>query len=308
MTRRRPSACTGKAGHWPGGLLFALLLAAAVPMTGTPDDAAAGERERLETRFGVLEIAPVEDPDSSLERLLLDGELFLDVVRDEFEGWWFDFVGYWPHDEGGRSQDFVLVERLSTGNTVCSFDHILIRLSASEIEVWPGLASCASDVVRAAWSGSSFEIDLRSFDLRYSAARIVWKGGEVDERLVARTFEPGPVPGGGADVLRWEGRLAWEILEDPGEQRRLLTIMPPAALFDLWDNISTAMPAHVADGWLIATGCKPHNCGFTHAAIAIEVATGRPQALIWSAEEGIRVFGATRPEETPLLDGRIWLR
>ena len=80
-----------------------------------------------------------------------------------------------------------------------------------------------------------------------------------------------------------------------GAPRRFSSIMPPAALYELVRNtgLGVAGNSGLVDGVLIARGCRPHICPDFVGAIAIELATGRPYALIYNREKGLKVYGAT---------------
>ena len=52
----------------------------------------------------------------------------------------------------------------------------------------------------------------------------------------------------------------------------------------------------MVDGFLVAWGCRPHDCGDTKGFIAIEVATGKPYAAACTREHGFTVFGGALAE------------
>ncbi len=136
--------------------------------------------------------------------------------------------------------------------------------------------------------------DLSHVTLRYN-------GSEMEEIEVPRDDSRARIAGAGKDVTRWIGVHPAEILDDSTERRRFATIMAPAELYELVRNTSVADPAEsrLANGVLVARGCSHSSCQDMYGAIAIELATGRPYALIYNGETGLKVYGSSTLAEAP---------
>ena len=170
---------------------------------------------------------------------------------------------------------FVLVTpegnaRASNKSKSCSWYIIAMRVSHEEIEL---------DV----------EIPYRP-DLVHLTIR--FDGEALQEFEVPRDDSGAEIAGAGPDVTRWIGVHPAALLDDSSERRRFETIMSREELYELvWRMYLGFGDSELVDDFLIAKGCKPHDCGDAKAAIAIELTTGRPFAVIYSREDGIRVFG-----------------
>jgi len=132
-----------------------------------------------------------------------------------------------------------------------------------------------------------------------------YDGSEMEEIEVPRDDSQARIAGGGQDVTRWLGVHLFEILDHSTERRRFATIMANAELYELVRNTMAAYPgeSRLADGVLVAWGCRHANCQDMSGAVAIEIATGRPYALIYNREIGLEVYGSTLVEAPePLQD------
>ena len=116
---------------------------------------------------------------------------------------------------------FVLVpnkglERASESSTTCSDIILEMRVSRQEIE---------HDLPPMHRS------NLSHFTLRYD-------GSELEQIEVLRDDFRVPVVGAGAEVTRWVGVSAFEILNDPSERQRFATIINRDALFQLVEFVA----------------------------------------------------------------------
>jgi hypothetical protein len=84
--------------------------------------------------------------------------------------------------------------------------------------------------------------------------------------------------GAGADVTRWAGVRAYEVLEDASERLRFRTIIGDDDLNHLRTSLQLSQPMEETGGFLTGWGCWPHLCGPRPAFLALEVATGKPYA------------------------------
>ena len=144
-------------------------------------------------------------------------------------------------------------------------------------------------------SHRAIELDIRTLRPDLSHVTLRYDGSAMEEIEVPRDDSRARMAGAGPDVTRWIDAHQGDILDDPSERRRFSSIMPPAALYELVRNtgLGVAGNSGLVDGVLIARGCRPHICPDFVGAIAIELATGRPYALIYNREKGLKVYGAT---------------
>ncbi len=268
-----------------------LFLAAALVLAGGPATAQDGFRyewKSAETRFGSVTVETTKDSSGfeGAEGVFVDG-----VSVPGFENW-----RYWIEGaEQVGEDDVVLLYASSGGNEVCTHhvQLLILRLGRTPAAS-PPFAWCPADLKDVRNYGTRLEIDVAVTDPRLSHVAAVYAQGRVAEVAVPMRETAAPMPGGGTAVTRWEGAHPYEILEDPGERQRFLALMPQEKLFQLQERVSVASGAEIRDGWLIATGCMPHQCGIEGGAFAIEIATGRAEAVIFHASGGTERFSEAK--------------
>ncbi len=162
-------------------------------------------------------------------------------------------------------------------------------------------------------SSRAIELDVVPIPIRPDLSHVTlrYNGSEMEEIEVPRDDSRARIAGAGKDVTRWIGVHPARILDDPTERRRFATIMAPAELYDLVRSTRAAYPveSRLANGVLVAWGCSHPSCHDMYGAITIELATGRPHALIYNREAGLKIYGSTLAEAPgPLQDiGAEWL-
>ena len=221
---------------------------------------------------------------------------YVDGTRldDDEVGLWLETRIYWRPDADvvvlarrqivniirscGVRYQFVLVTpegnaRASNKSKSCSRRIMATRVSHEEIEL---------DV------GIPYRPDLVHLTIRFD-------GETLQEFEVPRDDSGAEIAGAGPDVTRWIGVHPAALLDDSSERRRFETIMSREEVYELVSRMYIAFEySELVDDFLIAMGCMPHNCGPSQAAIAIEVATGRPFAIFYDALDGkIRAFGSS---------------
>ena len=82
------------------------------------------------------------------------------------------------------------------------------------------------------------------------------------------------------NVTRWVGQYAFDVMEDPVEKKRFRTIMD-AKTFELFKQATSVASPIGSDGfWVVGEGCWPHTCDTRAGFFAIEIATGKPVAVM----------------------------
>ena len=218
--------------------------------------------------------------------------------EEEKVGLWLETNIYWRSDADvvvlgrrhvtgacGVRYQFVLVTpegnaRASNASKSCSWNIIAMRVSHEEIEL---------DVEMP------YRPDLVQLTIRFN-------GEALQEFEVPRDDSGAEIAGAGPDATRWIGAHPAALLDDSSERRRFETIMSREEVYELVGHMYLAFDyAELAGDFLIAKGLKPHDCGDAKAEIAIEVTTGRPFAIIYRREDGIRVFGGALSDAPELL-------
>lgn len=101
------------------------------------------------------------------------------------------------------------------------------------------------------------------------------------------------------NVTRWVGQYAFDLMKDPGERKRFRTIMD-AKTFKLFKQATSVASPIGSDGfWVVGEGCWQHTCNTRAGFFAIEIATGRPVAvMLFDGKRytyGARANGIPRP-------------
>lgn len=201
---------------------------------------------------------------------------------------WLETRIYWRPDA-----DVVVLSRLEISNACFGRYQFVLVPREGFPEASEPSESCSNGILAMRVSHQQIELDIavRRPDLAHATIR--FDGGSMQEIEVSRDDSSAAIAGDGPDVTRWAGVHPSTILDEASERRRFGTIMQREDLYELVYNTYLGVPGHtrLVDGILIAEGCKPHDCGDTRGAIAIEVETGRPYAMVFGRERGLRVFG-----------------
>lgn len=217
---------------------------------------------------------------------------YVDGTRldDDEVGLWLETRIYWRPDVDA----VVLGRRHVTGACVVRYQFVLVTPEGNARASNPS-KSCSWDIIAMRVSHEEIVLDVEipyRPDLVHLTIR--FDGNALQEFEIPRDDSGAEIAGAGPDVTRWIGVHPAALLDDSSERRRFETIMSREEVYELVGHMYLAFDyAKLAGDFLIATGCKPHDCGDAKAAIAIEVTTGRPFAIIYSRENGIRVFGST---------------
>lgn len=214
---------------------------------------------------------------------------------------------YWRRDA-----DVVVLYRLENNNTCAGrYQFVLVPETGRERASKPA-TDCVGEILQMRVSPGAIELDVSNGEPHLSHVTLRYDGFEMEEIEVPRDDSLARIAGSGKDVTRWIGVHPSAILDDPTERRRFATIMAHAELYDLVRSTTHAYPAEsrLANGTLVAWGCSRAACHDMSGAIAIELATGRPYALIYNRDTGLKAYGSTLAEAPqPLQDIAVeWLR
>ncbi|MDG2339618.1 MAG: hypothetical protein P8L32_00280 [Paracoccaceae bacterium] len=114
------------------------------------------------------------------------------------------------------------------------------------------------------------------YDPKNHAIGYAWNGYGLSEVPITISRQGIPAPVGKDMVTRWDRVDPYEMLSDPVEQVRLLSIMSE----DEFDRLSWLMsfrsPAIIRGDYLVAEGCVKYMCSTQNAVIAIRVSDGLP--------------------------------
>ena len=214
-------------------------------------------------------------------------------------------VGLWLETNIYRRSDadvVVLVRRHVTGSCGVRYQFVLVTPEGNA-RASNKSKSCSWYIIAVRVSHEEIELDVEipyRPDLVHLTIR--FNGEALREFEVPRDDSGADIAGAGPDATRWIGVHPAALLDDSSERRRFETIMSREEVYELVGHMYLAFDyAELAGDFLIAKGLKPHDCGDAKAEIAIEVTTGRPFAIIYSREDGIRVFdGALSDAPEPL--------
>ncbi|MDE2789457.1 MAG: hypothetical protein OXI81_03415 [Paracoccaceae bacterium] len=216
----------------------------------------------------------------------VDGTRLDDV---EEVGLWLETRIYWRPD----ADVIVLSRRHVTGACGMRYQFVLVTFEGNARASNPS-NSCSGSIIAMRVSHEEIELDVRIPNRPELLHRTIrFDGDSLQEFEVPRDESGAEIAGAGPDVTRWIGVHPAALLDDSSERRRFEMIMRREELYELISHMYIAQGAKLAGDFLSMEGCKPHDCGDAKAAIAIEVTTGQPFAIIFSREDGIRVFGGT---------------
>lgn len=238
--------------------------------------------QRLTTRFGDLQVVGTD-----LDDVLKLGDRTITASDGSPLDFRLFLVDVWQDD----ATDLALVFGSTGGNDVCSNAYRLIEVTDHGARATDQFARCAGEVIDARVREGRLELKLRATNPRDAHIAVVVEGGQVSETKVPMQEVPAPMPGGGEQVTRWIGNHPWDVLEDPAERQRFMAIMPREKLFALMDRTSVAPGVRLADGWLVGIGNMPHQGCAEMGGFAIEVASGRVEAVMFHKGEAPELFG-----------------
>ena len=105
----------------------------------------------------------------------------------------------------------------------------------------------------------------------------------------------------GRDVTKWDGASHAEYFASPVEWARFQAVVTSEEFREIRQGTEMNTRTRIEDGFLVLTGCFKRSCPFTRAGLAVEVATGRPMAVVWQRDEGARFYGARGGRMAPAL-------
>ena len=196
--------------------------------------------------------------------------------------------------------DVIVLARLEVSNACWArFQFIVVSEKGYPRASKPS-ESCPLGLIAMRVSHEKIELDTSTRRPDLSHVTLRFDGEAIQELEVPRDDSGAQTAGAGPEVTRWIGVHPSLILDESSERRRFATIMDREDLYELVRNtrVSDSANARLVDRVLVAWGCRAHECPDAQAAIAIEVATGRPYAVICTHERGSSTFGGA-PDELP---------
>lgn len=241
--------------------------------TAAHGEIADGQGKAIDTRFGRVQVVPV---DSYAEGLTFNGALLSGVSNR-----WLWIAGGWS--PSGEAHDWVLVSSNHGGN-MCPTEFVALKIAAAGIARTESFGSCLGDDPDVTFEPGRMIVTLHDPALDVERRRFAFDGATLTDTAIAAATAP--AAGAGADALRWVGRSGYEVLEDAGERARFAQILPGDLLADLLRRVTLGNAARQVGGWVVGTGCQPHQCNVHAGLWAIRIADGRPAAVFF--DEGNR--------------------
>ena len=250
------------------------------------------------TRFSELEIV---DPGHQYQKLISNGREQNWHPGGVVEGtlhWRLVMKSriYWRKDAD------VIVSHRPENNNCCWGRHqfVFVPKTGRERASKPS-TGCSGKILRMRVSPRAIELEVYNGEPRLSHPTLRYDCSGMEEIVVPCGDSRARIAGARKDVTRWTGVHLSAVLDDPAERRRFATIISDAELYDLVRNTKAVYPSNsrLDNGTLVAWGCRHvacHGMCGMYGAIAIELATGRPYALILNRETGLKVYGSTFAE------------
>jgi len=283
-----------------------IMMTCVVVLSGSPPDCLCEESKFVaETRFGWLSIGKVGgkwlkgSPPSHVYFVFFKGEELRMQVH------YTRVVAVHTLD---AEIDVVLISDPPGGNA-CPSMFTLIDIRESGAKVVDTFGNCMPRIDKSWVQDGILYVEIKSSQPGIEADVFSYDGKTMSKAKIYENNAGVEMAGGGHDVSRWEGRRTFEIFDDKGERLRFLQIMGQSELDELREVTKVSTPATIQDGYLIVSGCKPHDCPSGHGAIAVELETGHPFAVMYpymshrDSSSEVRIFGGTLHElPRPLRD------
>ena len=107
-----------------------------------------------------------------------------------------------------------------------------------------------------------------------------WNGKTMIETILKRSNSGAGIPGGGDAVRRWKDKYLFELLGDPDERTRLLSVLSEEELKWFGYAVMRGSPMHEKDGFVVGHGCEPDMCNANWAVLALRISDGAPFVLM----------------------------
>lgn len=181
----------------------------------------------------------------------------------------------------------LILVSVSYGGNACPAEFRWLDTTPGKVAITESFGTC-SDLIKVSHTSEVVTVTMPSMNTSVGRVAYDYDGTTITERMLG--LEASGVPEG--DIRAWAGKHASDYLGAAENEARLLELMG-------WDMLAVARNAilitsEVLDeqaGYLVAGGCKPHDCGDTYGAIALHLETGEP--LVAVKEDGAlpKLFG-----------------
>lgn len=207
-------------------------------------------------------------------------------------------VGNKAFDLGGSVAYASLREKLgnlilvstSAGGNACAGTFMWLDTTPGRVGLSEDFGTC-SDRIEVSHTSEVVTVTMPSMNASRGTIAYDYDGKAVTERMLG--LEPAGVSGD--DPKAWAGKYAVDYLGAPENEARLIELMG-------WDMLDVARNSVVVTsevleeqgGYLAAGGCKPHDCGSTYGAIALDLETGEPLVALKQDGAKPKLFGKPR--------------
>ncbi|MEX3016506.1 hypothetical protein [Gymnodinialimonas hymeniacidonis] len=232
--------------------------------------------ERVNTRFGEIHAVGAD-----FQFTLWHNQTQLPLPEDG--RWWVNW-----HQPSEGDFDWVLASHHHGGNS-CGGAAYLLRVGADGVAAGQPISDCDGLLLDIRAAADWVEVDRMEPNILVTHVTIRWQGDAYTETL--HYAPPAEAAGAGADVTRWLGEHAANMLEDPSERARFESAMQVWEMQDLWVRLLVGTSVAQQGDWVFATGCQPHACGLDMGAIGIRISDGAVAAVIRSSGNPDRTFG-----------------
>ena len=223
--------------------------------------------------------------DSPSGEVRITGEHHARVVRVGDESISLD-SGYAYASLREKVGNLILVS-VSYGGNACPAEFRWLDTTPGKVALTDSFGTC-SDLVEISYTAEVVTVTMPSMNTSVGRVAYDFDGTTITERMLG--LEASGVPEG--DVRAWAGKHASDYLGAAENEARLLELMG-------WDMLAIARNAILITsevleeqtGYLVAGGCKPHDCGDTYGAIALHLETGEPLVAVKEDDASPKLFG-----------------
>ncbi|MGC9419944.1 MAG: hypothetical protein ACP5EN_13335 [Rhodovulum sp.] len=261
--------------------LAALLALAAAPAFAQP--VTLGEYDAIQTRFGLLSVAPMSQWEKGL---FLNGS-----GAPLAQNWRVTMRGAFAR--GDEAVDWVLVETSHNGN-MCPVSYALVQVSAAGARTTDPFGDCLGRIREVRLGAGRIEVDIEDPDIQIDLRRYAFDGAALTETAIAPAASQAAPAGAGQDVTRWLGGHSGMIFDDASEQARFGAIMGLAQFEELRRRVAVGGNTERRGDWVFGAGCMAHQCNAVAGVWGLRISDGAPVAVFIDAGRAPRFFG--RPD------------
>lgn len=258
--------------------LAAVLALVAAPVFAQP--VTLGEYEAIQTRFGLLSVAPLSEWEKGL---FLNG-----AGQPLAQNWHVSMRGAFAR--GDENFDWVLVETSHNGN-MCPVSHVLLQVSPAGARATQPFGDCLGRIREVRLEAGRIEVDLDDPDIRVDLRRYAFDGATITETAMAPAPAQVAPAGPGPEVTRWLAGHSGMLFDDASEQARFGAIMSLAQFDELRRRMAVGGNAERRGGWVFGSGCMAHQCNAVAGIWGLRIADGAPVAVFIDAGRPPRFFG-----------------